>query len=184
MIYRPREDSYLLEKEVRKYSKGGNVLDMGTGSGIQAIAAKKAGAKSVTACDILGEAVKKVHFMGIRTIKSNLFSNVKGKFDLIIFNPPYLPMDPREDKESALSTSGGRMGDEVILRFLKNAKKHLGLNGMILLVISSLTPQKRITELLEKEGLTFGTVASEKLFYETLYVWAIKRKISSYFLFK
>lgn len=38
--YEPREDSKLLERYVRKYAKG-SVLDIGTGSGIQAISAAK-----------------------------------------------------------------------------------------------------------------------------------------------
>ena len=52
MIYEPREDSELLAKYVKKYAFGG-VLDMGTGSGIQALtAAKKKKVKSVLAADI------------------------------------------------------------------------------------------------------------------------------------
>ena len=51
-IYEPREDSFLLEKYVVKYTKPGYiVLDMGTGSGIQADAASKK-AKKVIAADI------------------------------------------------------------------------------------------------------------------------------------
>jgi methylase of polypeptide subunit release factors len=47
----------------------------------------------------------------------------------------------REDKESALATTGGKQGDELILKFLKQAQKHLTKKGIILLVLSSLTPQ-------------------------------------------
>ena len=52
MIYEPREDSYLLQKYVKKYSKGKYFLDIGSGSGIQAKTAIKAKAKSVLATDI------------------------------------------------------------------------------------------------------------------------------------
>ena len=52
MIYFPREDSFLLEKEVKKYAKGKSFLDLGAGSGVQAKAAKQAGAKSILCADI------------------------------------------------------------------------------------------------------------------------------------
>ena len=55
--YDPREDSTLLERYVRQYAKG-NVLDMGTGSGIQAItAAHRNIVKSVLATDVQKSAI-------------------------------------------------------------------------------------------------------------------------------
>ena len=52
ILYGPREDSKLLEKYVSQYAKG-SVLDIGTGSGIQALTAAKSGkVKSVLATDI------------------------------------------------------------------------------------------------------------------------------------
>jgi methylase of polypeptide subunit release factors len=85
MIYQPAEDSFLLEKYVKKFSKNKSVLDVGSGCGIQAKAAILSGAKSVLAIDINPESVDYIKKAGIHTIKSNLFSKVKGKFDLIIF---------------------------------------------------------------------------------------------------
>ena len=55
MIYEPREDSYLLAQQVKKFAKG-KVLDIGTGSGIQAETATKNGA-DVLAVDIDKECV-------------------------------------------------------------------------------------------------------------------------------
>jgi len=174
MIYYPREDSFLLEKEIKEYAKGKSFLDMGTGSGIQSRAAKQANAKSILSADINEEALKELKAQGFSTIKSNLFSNIKGKFDLIAFNLPYLPRDKREDKESALTTTGGKEGDEIIIRFLKDAKKHLNKNGTILLVVSSLTPKERILKILEKNSLSHKVISSQKFFFETLEVWEIK----------
>ena len=60
MIYEPREDSLLLQKQVRQYVKKGDaVLDVGTGSGIQAATVLEITDK-VTAVDINKEAVKRV----------------------------------------------------------------------------------------------------------------------------
>ena len=174
MIYNPREDSFLLEKEVKKYSKGKSFLDIGSGSGIQAEAAKDAGAKSILCADINNEALKELKKQGFKTRKSDLLSNIKGKFDIISFNPPYLPDNKKEDKESKLATTGGKKGDEIILRFLKNVKSHLNKNGIILLVLSSLTPKKRVLALLKKQSLKYKILSSQKFFFEELQVWEIK----------
>ena len=123
MIYTPSDDSYLLREQVLKYSKGKRVLDVGSGSGIQAEAAIEGGAASVLAVDKNYKVVKILKERSLESKKSDLFSNVRGKFDLIIFNPPYLPYDKMEDAESSRITSGGKKGDEITIRFLEEANK-------------------------------------------------------------
>ncbi len=208
MIYQPKEDSYLLEKEVIKYSRGKKVLDMGSGSGIQARAALDSGAKEVIALDIDDESVKELKKKGIKknfdnwvnkkskfsnktickkskmikqivykAIKSDLFDKVKGKFDLIIFNPPYLPYDDKEDLKSRRATSGGKKGDEIILRFLNDANKFLEKDGIVLIVVSSLTPKNKINKILKEKRLEKKVISEEKLFFEKLEVWKVERKV-------
>ena len=118
--------------------------------------------------------MKLVNEKGIETFRSDLFSNIKEKFDLIIFNPPYLPDDEREDDESKLVTTGGKNGDEIIIRFLKQAIEHLNKNGKILLLISSLTPQNEIIHLMTKLNLTHKVLGEDKFDFETLQVWLIE----------
>ncbi len=173
MLYNPAEDSYLLKKCVEKYSKGKTVLDIGSGTGIQAIASLNSGAKSVLCSDISLELISFLKKQGLNAIKSNLFSNIKGKFDLIIFNPPYLPEDKREDMESRRATTGGKEGDEITLKFRKQSVKHLEKNGIIFLLVSSLTPKKRILELLRELSLKKKLLSKEELFFESLEVWKI-----------
>ena len=175
-FYEPKEDSYILEKQVKKLAKNKSVLDIGSGSGIQAQAALEAKASSVTASDINPEAIKhiKSNHSQIKTIQSNLFNKIKNKFDLIIFNPPYLPKDNKEPRESRLETTGGKHGDEIIISFLKQAQSHLEKEGTILIVLSSLTPKNRIQELLKTLKLKKQTLSTKKLFFETLEVWSIK----------
>ncbi|HLF53765.1 MAG TPA: HemK2/MTQ2 family protein methyltransferase [Candidatus Nanoarchaeia archaeon] len=175
MIYNPREDSFLLEKAVKKYAKGKSFLDIGAGSGIQAKAAIKMGAKYVLASDINQEAVRNLKKQNISVIKSNLFEKIKERFDIIAFNPPYLPGDKREDGESQLATTGGEKGDEIIIKFLNEAKSHLNKKGIILLLLSSLTPKKRILETLKKQNLSYKIIDSEKFFFESLEVWKIEQ---------
>ena len=171
MIYEPREDSFLLQKYVKQYAQG-KVLDIGTGSGIQSITALKK-TKEVLAVDINPEAVELLKKKGINARISNLFSKVKGTFDIIIFNPPYLPKDEREPKDSALATTGGKKGYETIERFLKQAKKFLKKEGKILIVFSSLTGN--VNSLLKKYNYKFKILAREKLFFEKIYVYLLEK---------
>lgn len=169
MIYEPAEDSFLLQKHVRKYAQG-KVLDLGAGSGIQAITALEK-TKNVLAVDVDPEAVKLLKEKGLKAKISDLFSNVKGKFDLIIFNPPYLPKDEREPEDSALTTAGGKKGSEIIEKFLRQAKKFLKKEGRILMVCSSLTGD--VEKLFKKYGYKFEKLEEEKMFFEKLYVYLL-----------
>ena len=174
MIYEPSDDSFLLQKYVKKYASG-KVLDIGTGSGIQTLTALE-NTKYVLASDINLEAVKKVRTLGINVIKSDLFSSIKGKFDLIIFNPPYLPEDRNEDKESKLNTTAGKKGNEIIKRFLKEAKGYLNKNGKILIIFSSLSGD--IIKLFKKYNYNFRLLGEKKLFFEKLYCCLLTVKSS------
>jgi release factor glutamine methyltransferase len=175
MIYQPAEDSYLLEEEVRKRALGKKVLDVGTGSGIQGRAAFEAGATEVLAVDIDDEVIESLAGEKFHVGKSDLLSKVYGKFDLIVFNPPYLPRDEMEDFESSRATSGGERGDEIIVRFLESAGEHLAENGEILLVVSSLTPLSRIRRVMKEKGFGWKVVATKRVFMETIEVWGIRR---------
>lgn len=173
MIYQPSEDSFLLEKEVEKRARGKRVLDVGTGSGIQARAAWEAGAKSVLAVDVDSEAIELLEGEKFEVRKSDLLDNVSGKFDLIVFNPPYLPEDDREDVGSAWATSGGKKGNETIVRFLESIGEHLAEGGVVLLVVSSLTPLEEIERTAEEKGFVKKVVARAKMFMEELRVLEI-----------
>src|SRR3989344_2491806 len=98
-MYTPAEDSYLIEKYVKEFARG-KILEIGCGSGILLEAALKK-SKDVIGVDIEEESLAYCKEKGLNVKNSNLFSNVKGKFDFIIFNPPYLPED---ELDSSLST--------------------------------------------------------------------------------
>ena len=169
MIYEPREDSYLLQKHVKEYAHG-KVLDMGTGSGIQAKTALEQ-TPDVLAVDINKEAVEYCQQQGIPSKQSDLFSNISEKYDLIIFNPPYLPEDKQEDAESKQITTGGQQGNELLTRFLQQAKKHLAPEGKILFVISSLTPDAE--KIMEEHGYHHTILERQKHFFEELIVYLL-----------
>jgi release factor glutamine methyltransferase len=164
-IYEPDEDSFLILKHIEKYAQGKRVLDMGTGSGILAYEAKKY-ALFVTAVDINPEAVKSLK--GVEGICSNLFEKVGGKFDLILFNPPYLP----RAEGGTIATDGGQEGHETISRFLLEAKHHLSNQGIILLVFSSFSGP--VEEIALANGYEFRIIETQHHFYEKLYLCEIK----------
>ena len=174
MIYEPREDSFLLEKWVKKYAKKGmRVLDVGCGSGILSVAAKENGA-TVLAVDVNPKAVRHTKGLGVNAVVSDLFSKVEGKFDLIIFNPPYLPDEELEDEDSKRITTGGKEGFEILERFFSKVKTYLNPNGGILIIISSLTKPKEVEKIIKKESLNFKILDKEKFFMEELGVYEVR----------
>lgn len=170
-IYQPAEDSYLFQEFLQNYlstleNKNIKFLDIGTGSGILAKTASKfLKPKNITASDINSNAIKKLQNEKFKVIQSNLFQNITDKFDIITFNAPYLPQDPREPIDSQLATTGGPKGDEISLQFLQQAKSHLNKNGKIFLLISSLTPANKIKKL-----MPYKIVARKKIFMEELLI--------------
>ncbi len=130
-VYPPQEDTRLMLSVIDELVKPGmKVLDIGTGSGVLGLRAKELGAQ-VTAVDINPSAVKEARKLGLNAVQSDLFSNVSGKYDAIIFNPPYLELSGEELRGEPIETAlhGGRRGREVLDRFLETAGEHLTKNG-------------------------------------------------------
>jgi len=175
LIYQPAEDSYLLQESLISFLDGKkksiSILDMGSGSGIQAKTCKKFKFKNILCADINPEAVSNLKGEGFKAIKSNLFSKVDKKFDLIIFNPPYLPEDKREPKDSQLNTTAGKKGYEIIVKFLKGARSHLNPGGKILLLFSSLSKPKVVKSEAKKIGYSFKELTKMSLSFEKLFVY-------------
>ncbi len=173
-VYEPSDDSYMLIETIDV--KGDErVLDMGCGSGIVALHLAKSGC-DVVAVDINDKAVENTMFnaksngLKIKCMKSDLFENVDGKFDIITFNPPYLPTEG-EDR----AWDGGKGGRKVIDRFLRDAWRYLTEGGKIYMVMSSLTDVDEIMECY-KEIYSFKIMKQKHIFFETIYVFEITRK--------
>ena len=166
-VYEPREDSFLLADQI-SVANGMKVLDIGTGTGIQAIVAAKQGA-DVLAVEINPHAIETGKINAnqngvadkIKFRKGSLFKALKTgeKFDLIIFNPPYLSQKDEEIVSKELDWIDYSYFDsKLILTFIKEYKQYLKSGGKALLVNSSLSG-------INVEG---KIIATEKLAFETL----------------
>jgi release factor glutamine methyltransferase len=189
-IYEPQEDSYLLRECVEKYARG-KVLDMGSGSGIQGLAALKIkNVSSVVFADINPAAITAIQNMLDKTqyakqtayIVTDLFKNIKKthehSFNTIIFNPPYLPEDPYDNEKDI--TTGGKEGHEIIEKFLKQVSSYLAPNGNILIVFSSLTSRPKINSIIKHLGYVKHQIAKKRIFLETLFVYKIAKPIQGF----
>jgi release factor glutamine methyltransferase len=171
-VYEPAEDSFLFAENL-PVATGDRVVDMGTGCGILGvIAATKA--DEVVAVDInpyavrcakenaeLNHVAEKMSF-----VQGDLFSSITAgeRFDLVLFNAPYLPSDDEdEDSWLARSWTGGVSGRNVIDRFISGAPKHLEPNGEILLVQSTLSDVEETLSRFAGSRLRAEVVASQIL---------------------
>ncbi len=177
-IYQPAEDSYLMSTILKEQlpsliekNQELKFLEIGTGSGIHLQTALNLGIKNedIFSSDIDKRAVSHCSLLGFNCIHSDLFDKIAGKYDVIIFNPPYLPEDSQEPKSSRTATTGGKKGNEIIVRFLQQAKSHLNKNGKIFLITSSLSEDVDF----EKLGYKAKEIGCEKLFFERLCIWEL-----------
>lgn len=169
-VYSPREDSLLLSGAVEEYAFG-RVLDLGTGTGIQGIIAAKKGC-TVAFADIDGNALKcasenaKSNGVYGEFIETDMFSNIKGKFDTIIFNPPYLDSkSPSQHKRRDYALDGGADGRELINTFLNTYSAFLEVGGIALLVESGFNSYERDVK---EHGAV--VISKEHYFFEDIVV--------------
>lgn len=170
-VYEPREDTSLLA-DCMDVEPGDRVLEVGCGSGALSLVAAGEGAE-VVGVDVSEEAVEaskgNAEENGVEAEfrHSDLFDNVSDRFDVVIFNPPYLPVE--DDLPGAGTWSGGSTGREVIERFAEGLPGHLHGDGEALIVISSATGLERTREIFDGEGFETEIVGEEKVPWETLY---------------
>jgi len=172
MVYEPSEDTFFLLDNIKPEGK---ILEMGAGSGYISIELAKKG-YDVYSVDIDDESIQFIkkeaekEHVKINIIKSNLFENVKGEFDTIIFNPPYLPGNPEEDR----TIYGGERGQEIIVEFLKNAGKYLKDNGKIYLIMSSFNDIEGIIKKFRQYD--FKEIARKNFFFHSIFLYEITKR--------
>ena len=179
-VYEPSDDTYLLIDALKKadLKKDAQVLEIGCGTGIVSITISTH-VKNITACDINPHAVelaesniKRNKIDNIQVIESDLFAQITGKFDLIIFNTPYLPQDEENTVEGEINHAwdGGKDGRKVIDRFLAGAINHLVTGGQLIFLESSLSSYEKSIDFLKEKGFNVNLMGTKKLHFEELIV--------------
>ncbi len=166
-VFAPTPTSDLLGNavlaEVREQDR---VLDMGTGSGANAILAASR-AREVFAVDINPEAVecarRNAQFNGVgervACAVSDLFSAVRGKFDLIVFDPPFRWFKPRDMRERATADENYA----ALTTFFTESDDHLADGGRILLFFGTSGDYEYLNRLIDTTGYGKETVATRTL---------------------
>ncbi len=93
-----------------------------------------------------------------------------ASFDLVVFNPPYLPSEKIED----LAVDGGEGGVEVTLSWLKECARVVKPSGKVVLITSSLAPQDLLISGASQLGFKMKLIASQPLFFEELYAYELR----------
>jgi len=202
-LYFPSDDTYLIIDYFKDHidhnyfdgkniSDINNILEIGTGTGIIAIYLQLLKEKypkftaNIFASDIMDEAIecaKKNEKLNkidpqITFIKSDLFdsfpNNLKHTFDIIIFNPPYLPsskiMDKENQREKDLTWKGGKKGFELILRLLDEISEYIrkDTTSYIYFITSSATNLRELEDQIRKRGYNLELLDKKHIFFEDI----------------
>ena len=184
-VYEPAEDSFLLLKSLQVHPQD-TILELGTGCGLISLECARLGAH-VVCTDINPFAVQLVrrnishntHLLKgtIEIRNGDLFSvlSTHERFNIILFNPPYLPTT-RHEKVGGwfdIATDGGPDGLSVIRRFLDNMSAYLLPEGSTYFVFSSLSKRCTLEHYLKKQRLSARIVSRHLSDDEELDVYCI-----------
>ncbi|MFF5448043.1 HemK2/MTQ2 family protein methyltransferase [Streptomyces sp. NPDC012888] len=172
-VYRPQEDTRLLEAALddERVGPGREVLEIGTGSGAVALRAAEAGAR-VTAVDAAWPAVLAARLnawrrrVPLNVLHGDFATRSAGRrYDLVLANPPYVPSpDARPPaRGQARAWDAGHDGRAVIDRICQAAPALLRPGGVLLLVHSGMCGSDRTLDLLGRNGLTATVTARHRV---------------------
>jgi release factor glutamine methyltransferase len=151
------------------------VLDMGTGSGVCAVFAA-AHAARVVAVDINPSAVRCARINAllngveekIEVRQGDLFAPVRDeRFDLILFNPPFLRGAPLNDRDKAWRSA------DVGERFARDLRTHLKPGGSALVVLSTFGDARHFLQEFSNQQLAISVLAERRFVNERLIIFRI-----------
>jgi release factor glutamine methyltransferase len=159
----PPSDAYLLADALAAEAlpPGARALDLGTGSGVLALAAARLGLET-TAVDVSRRAVLAAKLnarragVRVRVLRGDLLAPVAGEtFHAIVSNPPYLPATSDELPARGVprATDAGTDGRALVRRIAWEAPAHLAPGGVLVMVLSSLCGEAAVLDELRAGGL-------------------------------
>lgn len=177
-VYRPQHDSWLLIDALQRSDAvpGHRVVDLCAGSGVVAIAAADLGASTVTALDISPRAVHCTQANALAAqvdVDARLGSWTQvlehEPFDVVVCNPPYVPVGPDTDAASIpsggpmASWNGGPDGRLVLDPLCRSAAAILAEGGSLFLVQSEFADVEQSVNLLRDGGLDADVYATQRI---------------------
>jgi release factor glutamine methyltransferase len=175
-VYEAAEDSRLLADAAIDRIDDERVLEVGVGSGYVADRIATETDAEVIGCDINPEACLRARSRGIETVRSNLMGPfLADSFDVVVFNPPYLPTPPQREWDDPMehALSGGEDGRRVIRPFLSDVGRVLRRGGRAYLLVSSLTDIDVVADLAASAGLDAVELTDASFPFERLVVLGI-----------
>jgi release factor glutamine methyltransferase len=159
--------------------QGKNVADVGTGSGILALAAARAGAKAV-ALDINPMAVMaaadnaRANGLGdkVTALRSDLMSAVapSSQFDVIISNPPFFSGEPRDIADRAWVAGPGYRDIESLF---EQARQRLKPSGTMYVLLSSDSDLHFFGQLIAKAGFRARIATAFSILVESMIIYEL-----------
>lgn len=178
-VYGAAEDSMLLaDAALDEIAGDARVLDVGTGSGVVADRVRTETAARVVASDVNPHACRAARDRGLPVVRTDLVSGFRdGVFDVVLFNPPYLPEDPvaARDDWMEVALTGGETGREVVEAFLDDVGRVLAPGGFVLLLVSTLAGVDEVVEYAGRRGFSAVALRDESYPFETLTVLKLVR---------
>jgi release factor glutamine methyltransferase len=175
-VYQPAEDSYLLATTaIECVESDERVLDVGTGSGYVAATVREETDARVVGTDINPHACREARKRGSDVVRTDLVSGLCGPFDVVLFNPPYLPTDPDEERNDWMerALSGGPEGRTVIGQFLDSVGSVLITDSRVYLLASTRSGLDDVRAYAASNGFEAEIIAEDSIPFETLVVFEI-----------
>lgn len=178
-VYQPAEDSRLLATAaVEHLGSDDLVLEVGTGSGFVAASIAEETGADVIGTDLNPDACRQARERGVESLRANLLDPFAADtVDVVVCNPPYLPTEPDEERSDwmEVALSGGESGLAVIEPLLGDVGRVLRSDGVVLLLVSSLTGVDDVADLASDAGFSAVAVAEDSFPFETLSVLKLVR---------
>lgn len=206
-VYLPSSDTFTfvetLEEEVKNFPDDVyTILEMGAGSGYLTLTLRRMLEKKRNDIDAREgymvpmfycidinkkacECIKKLSYINkidnVEIINTDIFKGIKKckQFDIIMFNPPYVETEEKEMNKTDIvaSYAGGKLGREIIFKFLNQVSEYLSNTGFIYLLLEKSNVPYEIFEDPQIAHLfDYVKLKQKKTLNETIFIFKLSKK--------